>query len=55
MKIIGTDEDPSLQIESFAIIYLRVVSKKLNKYIVFTVQTYEELILYTMIYMRRYI
>ena len=40
----NTDEDPSLRIESFAIINLRDVSTKLNKYIVFTMQTYKELI-----------
>ena len=32
--IISTDEDPSLRIESSAIINLRGVSTKLNKYIV---------------------
>ena len=32
--IISTDEDPRLRIESPAIIYLRGVSRKLNKYIV---------------------
>ena len=32
--IISTDEDPSLRIESFAIINLRGVSTKLNKYII---------------------
>ena len=37
-RIISTDEDPSLRIESFAIINLRGVSTKLNKYIVFTIQ-----------------
>ena len=42
--IISTDEDPSLRIESSAIINLRGVSTKLNKYIVFTMQTYEKLI-----------
>ena len=31
-NIISTDEDPSLRIESFAIINLRGVSTKLNKY-----------------------
>ena len=31
-RIISTDEDPSLRIESFAIINLRGVSTKLNKY-----------------------
>ena len=41
--IISTDEDPSLRIESSAIINLRGVSTKLNKYIVLTVQTYKEL------------
>ena len=33
-RIISTDEDPSLRIESSAIINLRAVSTKLNKYIV---------------------
>ena len=42
-SIISTDEDPSLRIESSAIINLRGVSTKLNKYIVFTVQTYKKL------------
>ena len=32
-RIISTDEDPSLRIESSAIINLRGVSTKLNKYI----------------------
>ena len=41
--IIPTDEDPSLRIESSAIINLRGVSRKLNKYIVFTMQTYKKL------------
>ena len=40
ITIISTDEDPSLRIESSAIIILRGVSTKLNKYIVFTMQTY---------------
>ena len=43
--IILMHEDPSLQIESSAIINLRGVSTKLNKYIVFTMQTYKKLIL----------
>ena len=43
-SIISTDEDPSLRIESSAIINLRGVSTKLNKYIVFTMQTYKKLI-----------
>ena len=43
-RIISTDEDPSLRIESFAVINLRGVSTKLNKYIVFTMQTYKKLI-----------
>ena len=42
-RIISTDEDPSLRIESSAIINLRGVSTKLNKYIVFTMQTYKKL------------
>ena len=41
--VISTDEDPSLRIESSAIINLRGVSTKLNKYIVFTMQTYKKL------------
>ena len=41
--IISTDEDPSLRIESSAMINLRGVSTKLNKYIVFTMQTYKKL------------
>ena len=45
-RIISTDEDPSLRIESSAIINLRGVSTKLNKYIVFTMQTYKKLIMY---------
>ena len=44
VSIISTDEDPSLRIESSAIINLRGVSTKLNKYIVFTMQTYKKLI-----------
>ena len=43
-RIISTDEDPSLRIETFAIINLRGVSTKLNKYIVFIMQTYKKLI-----------
>ena len=43
-RIISTDEDPSLRIESSAIINLRGVSTKLSKYIVFTMQTYKKLI-----------
>ena len=31
-RIISTDDDPSLRIECFAIINLRGVSTKLNKY-----------------------
>ena len=34
-RIISTDEDPSLRIESSAIINLRGVSTKLNKYKLF--------------------
>ena len=45
MIIISADEDPSLRIESFAIMNLRGVSTKLNKCIVFTMQTYKELII----------
>ena len=41
--IISTDEDPSLRIESSAMLNLRGVSTKLNKYIVFTMQTYKKL------------
>ena len=40
---LSTDEDPTLRIESSAIINLRGVSTKLNKYIVFTMQTYKKL------------
>ena len=40
---ISTDEDPSLRIESSAIINLHGVSTKLNKYIVFTMQAYKKL------------
>ena len=47
-RIISTDEDPSLRIESSAIINLRGVSTKLNKYIVFTMQTYKKLIEHTL-------
>ena len=43
-RIISTDEDPSLRIESSAIINLRGVSTKPSKYIVFTMQTYKKLI-----------
>ena len=42
-SIINTDEDPSLRIESSAIINLRGVSTKLNNYIVFTMQAYKKL------------
>ena len=45
-RIISTDEDPSLRIESSAIVNLRGVSTKLNKYIVFTMQTYKKLMYY---------
>ena len=34
-RIISTDEDPSLRIESSAIINLRGVSTKLNKYVIY--------------------
>ena len=49
-RIISTDEDPSLRIESSAIINLRGVSTKLNKYIVFTMQTYKKLNNYAIIF-----
>ena len=49
---ISTDEDPSLPIESSAIINVRGVSTKLNKYIVFTMQTYKKLI--TFLFLSRY-
>ena len=42
-RIISNGKDPSLRIESSAIINLRGVSTKLNKYIVFTMQTYKKL------------
>ena len=48
-RIISTDEDPSLRIESSAIINLRGVSTKLSKYIVFTMQTYKKLIIMKML------
>ena len=41
-RIISTDENPSLRIESSGI-NLRGVSTKLNKYIVFIMQTYKKL------------
>ena len=43
-RVISTDENPSLRVENSAIINLRGVSTKLNKYIVFTMQTYKKLI-----------
>ena len=49
-NIISTDEDPSLRIESSAIINLRGVSTKLKKYIVFTMQTYKKLITFTLLH-----
>ena len=39
--IISTDEDPSLRIESSAIINLRGVSTKLNKYITWPLDVFE--------------
>ena len=42
-RIKNTDEEPSLRIESSAIINLRGVSTKLNKCIIFTMQTYKKL------------
>ena len=39
-RIISTDEDPSLRIESSAIINLRGVSTKLNKYLVIILHHY---------------
>ena len=39
-RIISTDEDPSLRIESSAIINLRGVSTKLNKYIFIILYNY---------------
>ena len=53
MFIISTDEDPSLRIESSAIINLRGVSTKLNKYIVFTMRTYKKLIWLILHYLKR--
>ena len=41
---ISTDEDPSSRIESSAIINLRGVSTKLYFNLIFTMQTYKELI-----------
>ena len=52
-SVLITDEDPSLRIESFAIINLRGVSTKLNKYIVFAMQTYKELIKQTILCVER--
>ena len=43
--IISTDEDPSLRIESFAMITLRGVSTKLYFYVILTMQTYKELVI----------
>ena len=54
-RIISTDEDPSLRIESSAIINLRGVSTKLNKYIVFTMQTYKKLILHKLVKITLYL
>ena len=42
-RVISTDGDPSLRIESSAMVNLRGVSTKLNKYIVFTMHTFKEL------------
>ena len=42
--IMKNDEDPSLRIESFVIINLRGVSTKLYFNLIFTMQTYKELI-----------
>ena len=39
-RIISTDEDPSLRIESSAIINLRGVSTKLNKYNIIYISNY---------------
>ena len=39
-RIISTDEDPSLRIESSAIINLRGVSTKLNKYLIIYLTNY---------------
>ena len=43
-RIISTDEDPSLRIESSAIINLRGVSTKLNKYTVIQLNFYHWLV-----------
>ena len=43
--IISTDEDPSLRIESFAIVTLRGVSTKLYFYLILTMQSYKELVI----------
>ena len=52
--IIGIDEDPSLRIESSAVINLRGVSINLNHYviyIVFTMQTFKELIVINLLFL----
>ena len=43
--IISTDEDPSLRIESFAMITLRGVSTKSYFYVILTMKTYKELVI----------
>ena len=43
----STDEDPSLLIENFVIVNLRGVSTKLYFNLIFTMQTYTELIVVT--------
>ena len=46
MSFISTDEDPSLRIESSAIINLRGVSTKLNEYIInFTIKFCDKMLL----------
>ena len=42
--LFSTDEDPSLRIESSAIINLRAVSTKLYFNLIFTMQTYKDVI-----------
>ena len=42
--MIISDEDPSLRIVSFAIIILRSISTKLHFNLIFTMQTYKELV-----------
>ena len=53
-SIISTDDDPSLWIESSAIINLRGVSTKLNKYIISTDEISTDLVLLALMKIRAY-